>query len=99
MSKIKDFVKTHKKEIVAGVAMVVVGGCGYAIGKRVGLNGYFKKETKLLDGSTACPGFYIEATEPLTVGDLGKLGEAFLKHDSELTKDTKILEIGQFAFE
>lgn len=35
----------------------------------------------------------------LTIGDLGVLGEAFMEHDGELTKDTKIVGIGKFVFD
>lgn len=95
--KVKEFIKTHKKEIVAGVVTTVVGGCMYTIGKRAGLEGRFNSEVKLSDGSVACPGFHIN--EKLTIADIGKLGEEFIKHDSELTKDTQILEVGKFVFE
>lgn len=99
MNKVKDFVKSHKKEIAAGVLTAVVGGCAYTIGKRVGIQGYFEKETKLLDGTVACPKFHVSMPEPLTIGDIGKLGDIFLAHDAELTKDTKILAVGAFEFE
>ena len=96
MNKVKEFVKTHKTEITAGVLVTVCSGFMYYVGKQNGLAGYFKKEFESPDGSVVHPGFGIDT---LTVGDLGKLGEEFLKHDRGLTKDTKILNVGHFQFE
>ena len=97
MNKVKEFVKNHKTEITAGVLVTVCSGVMYYVGKQHGLEGYLKREIELPDGGTACPGFTIKG--PLTVGDLGKLGEEFLKHDADLTKDTVVLEVGKMAFE
>ena len=97
MNKVKEFVKKHKTEITAGVLVAVCSGFMYHIGKQNGLAGYFEKEFKSSDGSIVHPGFGIDG--PLTVGDLGRLGEEFLKQDGKLTKDTKVLEIGHFQFE
>lgn len=89
MTKIKDFVKDHKKEIVAGVTGVTIGVCACTIGKRYVL--------PVLRGRVVMPGFNIEGG--LTIADIGKLGEEFIRHDPELTMETKILDVGHFNFE
>ena len=86
--KIKNFVKEHKKEILIGVAGTAIGVSGTLIGHRQVL--------PRLKGRVRMPGFCIEGG--LTIADIGKLGEEFIKHDPELTKDTPILEVGHFKF-
>lgn len=82
--KVKEFVKDHKKVLLAGVITTagIGAGCVYAVMNRGGIK---------------MPGFTIEG--PLTIGDIGKLGEEYMKHDPDLTKETKILEVGRFIFE
>ena len=87
--KIKNFVKDHKNEILAGAAGIVIGVGGVTIGKQYLL--------PLLKGRVVMPGFVIEG--PLTIADIGKLGEEFIKHDPDLAKDTMILDVGHFKFE
>ena len=86
--KIKNFVKDHKKEILIGVAGTAIGVSGTLIGQRQVL--------PRLKGRVRMPGFRIEGG--ITIADIGKLGEEFIKHDPELTKDTQILEVGSFKF-
>ena len=82
--KVKGFVGKHKKKLIAAGA--VVGGVViYSVCKKV-IN---KDVVKM-------PGFKIE--EGLTIADLGKLGEEYMKHDAELKPDTPVLEIGKFVF-
>lgn len=87
--KIKNFVADHKREILMGVAGITIGVSGTLIGQRHVL--------PKLKGVVRMPGFNIE--DGLTIADIGKLGEEFMKHDPELTKDTKIFEVGSFKFE
>ena len=82
----KDFVKTHKKEIIITTGVAIGLGVLTAIGLK---NTVFKDTIRM-------PGFRIDG--PLTIKDLGKLGEEYLKHDSELTKDTPVLEVGHMKF-
>lgn len=88
-NKLKTFVKDHKNEILAGVGGIAVGVCAVTIGKRY--------VVPALNGRVTMPGFNIEGG--LTIDDIGKLGEEFIKHDPELTKDTRILNVGHFQFE
>lgn len=87
--KIKNFVADHKKEILIGVIGIAIGVSGTLIGHRHVL--------PKLKGVVRMPGFDIKGG--LTVADIGKLGDEFIKHDPALTKDTKIFEVGSFKFE
>lgn len=89
MEKTKKLVKDRKKEIVIGAVWIAIGGCAYAIGSK-----YIKLPTP---GRVTMPGFTIEG--PFTIADLGKLGDEYIKHDPELTKETEVLKIGSFVFE
>ncbi len=89
LEKTKNFVKDHKKEIVVGAIGFATGGIVYAIGG--------KYITLPKPGRVTMPGFTIEG--PLTIADIGKLGDEYIKHDPVLTKETEILKIGSFVFE
>lgn len=94
MNKISKFVKDHKKEILACTAGIVIGGCAYAIG--IQCKSRILKSKKLVEGIVEMPGF--DFKDRLTIADIGKLGEEFMKHYDVLTKDTEILEVGSFVF-
>lgn len=85
--KVSEVVKNHKKEI-AVAAVTVIGGVALTA---VGIHWKHTKE-----GIVKMPGFTIEGG--LTVKDLGKLGEEFMKHDEFLTPNTEVLEVGTFRF-
>ena len=103
--QVKQFVKNHKKEILTGIIVAAVGGSAYAIGKGHGVEHGIHKGIYLSDmwlnnhknDTEWVPGFWIEGG--ITVGDIGKLGEEFMKHDETLTKETGILEVGKFVFD
>lgn len=82
--KSKGFVKDHKKVLLAGIITTAGIGAGCVY-------------AVMNRGGIKMPGFTIEG--PLTIGDIGKLGEEYMKHDPDLTKETKILEVGHFKFE
>lgn len=90
--KIKTVIKEHKNEIIIGAIGIVIGGCGYAIGSK-----YISVPIPLPGDRVLMPGFSIE--DGLTVADIGKLGDEFIKHDPVLTKNTRILSVGKFEFE
>lgn len=85
--KVKGALKKHWPKIAVGVVAAV--GTGVAI--KLGVNHrQFGKSVKM-------PGFTIEG--PLTIADLGKLGEEYIKNDPELKPETVVLEVGSFVFE
>ena len=84
--KVKGALKKHWPKIAVGVAAVV--GTGVAV--KLGLDHRFGKTVKM-------PGFTIEG--PLTIADMGRLGEEYIKHDPDLTPETNVLEVGSFIFE
>lgn len=83
--KVKKFVKDHKKGIILTGVTTVVAVAGAVVLKKV-----------LGDNTVKMPGFTIEG--PFTVGDLGRLGEEYMKHDPELAEDTPVLSVGKFVF-
>ena len=102
--KVLNFVKEHKYKIFTGVAIVAVGGVMYVIGETKGVTDYINGREKAFErffGSNneriMMPGFTIKGG--LTIADIGKLGEEFMKHDDALTLETEILEVGSFVFE
>lgn len=82
-----DFVKTHKKVILISAGVII----GSVVLGTTGVKLYRK-----FNGIVKMPGFTIEGG--LTVKDLGKLGEEYMKHDPCLTEDTKVVEVGKFKF-
>ena len=93
----KQFVKDHKKDIFTGLSMVAIGVGGYALGSKIQSLGGIHYFIPAKDGSIIMPGFGIEG--PFTIGDLGRLGEEYIKHDPDLTVNTKVLEVGHMIFE
>lgn len=96
-NKVTKFVKKHKGLIGTAVTTIIVGGCCYAIGRAGGFKEVLKFINKDDINTVTMPGFVIEGG--LTIADIGKLGDEFIKHDPVLTKDTVILEVGNFMFE
>ena len=94
---IKQFVKGHKKDIFTGLSMAAIGVGGYLLGSKIQSLGGIHHFIPTKDGNIMMPGFNIEGG--LTIADLGRLGEEYIKHDPELTMSTKVLEVGHIRFE
>lgn len=79
--KVKNFVKEHKKEIIAFYSLAIVGtalGTGYC--KYI----THKEREKIMENTTV---FNIPN---LTVSDFGKVGEEMISKIDEVTKDTPV---------
>lgn len=82
--------KEKVKQFVKDHKVKLIAGCIVSVG--VGCAYVIMNK-----GRVRMPGFTIHGG--LTIADIGKLGEEFMKHDPDLTMDTEILEVGHFKFE
>ena len=88
--KVKAWFCANKKVIITATGIIVGGVVIYAIGKTC--KDFMHSDTQKF------PGFTITENGGLTVEDLGKLGEEFIKHEPSLTPETHVLEVGSFVF-
>lgn len=107
MTKVKNFVVDHKKEIAIGVGVIVGGVVFYKIARKLSTNDPLTniewsgkaEDIVILDAPKLEIGTIDELwsdgwgksliINDITVGDLGKVGEEFLKIDG-ITKDTVV---------